>query len=129
MKHLKQVLPQFPDLSFTYKVLRQRREFVARLEANHRGKANAIKSSRIERALKLSGSQVRELRALCQRMRIPICSDTQAGYWFGDGADVKRTRQQYLSRISQIMLCVRGLEEFEAGENQIEIIDHWGMRL
>lgn len=129
MKHLKQVLPEFPDLSFTYKVLRQRREFVARLEANHRGKANAIKSSRIESALKLTGAQVRELRALCQRMRIPICSDTHVGYFMGDIKEVQMTRAQYKSRVKQLMLCVRGLEEWEAGENQIELKDQWGMRL
>ncbi len=129
MRQPKKVLPEFPDLSFTYNVLRQRREFIKRLEAHHVGKANAVKSARIQRALGISGPQVRELRALCQRMRLPVCSDTQAGYFIGNQVEVKMTRAQYLSRVSQLMLCVHGLEEWEAGQGQIQLTDRWGMPL
>jgi len=80
-----------------------------RLAAYHSGKAKAVKSHRIEKALSISGAKLRAIVNYLNTRGVPVCSCGE-GYYFAQTADeVTEYVNSLRSRVRGITNRIEGL--------------------
>ena len=91
------------------------------LHRYHHGAENAVISKTLERALGISGKELRDLVNALRREGISIASD-QSGYFYAKTeAEVRLTIRHMRNRISGISAAVSGLRRSLAAFDDIQI--------
>ncbi|TCK89048.1 hypothetical protein EDC19_2462 [Natranaerovirga hydrolytica] len=91
------------------------------LHRYHHGAENAVISKTLERALGISGKELRDLVNALRREGIPIASD-QSGYFYAKTeAEVRLTIRHMRNRISGISAAVSGLRRSLAAFDDTQI--------
>ena len=93
------MLPGFENIpGLTKRASKQYDRFIGSLRQHHRYEENAVPSARIEKALGLSGSEIRALRHLAWEDGILIASGSKGYYWSDRYEDAQKTQDHITAR-------------------------------
>ena len=78
------------------------------LKRNCLGRKNAVKSPELERALRISGNELRRQVNYLRRKKVPICSGPEGYFYAGNAGEIYAT-------IRSLEIMARGLEHAVEG--------------
>lgn len=85
-------------------------KLVAYLKGAFKGRKHTIKSAELERAMEMSGTDLRKLVNKLRRKSIPICSGRDGYFYAKTAGDIVRTIRKLKIMIKGLQAAVDGLE-------------------
>nr|WP_325215146.1 hypothetical protein [uncultured Oscillibacter sp.] len=85
-------------------------KLIAYLKGAFKGRNKTIKSAELERAMEMSGTDLRKLVNKLRRKSIPICSGADGYFYAKTAGDILRTIRQLKVMIKGLQAAVDGLE-------------------
>jgi len=85
-------------------------KLIAYLRGAFKGRNKTIKSAELERAMEMSGTDLRKLVNKLRRKSVPICSGADGYFYAKTAGDILRTIRQLKVMIKGLQAAVDGLE-------------------